>query len=69
MVTKRLAPEWGKQCKVQMIQLGKSLREVGFETGYTHTYVSAIINGRTIAPNETVEKISKALDVDPALYQ
>ncbi len=69
MEKRRSIPEWGKQCKVQMVLLGKTLADVSSTTGLGRTYISAIINGRSIAPEETVEKISKALEVDPALYQ
>lgn len=69
MEKRRSIPEWGKQCKVQMVLLGKTLADVSSTTGLGRTYISAIINGRSIAPDETIEKISKALEVDPALYQ
>ncbi len=54
---------WGKQCKVQMTLMDMSLKDLSRTVGLSHTYVSAIINGRIIAPNETVEKINKALQV------
>lgn len=60
---KRELSPWGKLCKTQMIVLGKSLRDIADETGYTRTYISAIINGRVIVPDETVEKISKSLGI------
>lgn len=69
MKKKRSIPEWGKQCKVQMVLLGKTLADVSSTTGLGRTYISAIINGRSIAPDETIKKISKALEVDPSLYQ
>lgn len=69
MKSRRSIPEWGKQCKVQMLLLGKTLADVSSITGLGRTYISAIINGRSTAPDETVEKISSALEVDPALYQ
>ena len=55
---------WGRTCKAQLIILGKSLKEVGDETGYTPNYISAIINERVIVPKETIDKISKCLQVD-----
>ena len=60
---KRITP-WGRQCKSQMILLPKTLTELARETGYTTTYVSSIINGRVIVPQETADKISAALNVD-----
>lgn len=64
---KRELSPWGKQCKIQMLTLGKSLGDVCEETNLSKTYVSAIINGRTVAPDETVGAISRALEVDMAL--
>lgn len=58
--------QWGKQCKAQMILQGFSLKELSKAVGLSPTYVSAIINGRIIAPQETVEKVNKALQVDSA---
>lgn len=60
---KTISP-WGKQCKMQMISLGKSLTDISRETGFSRTYISAIINGRIVAPEETKHKISKSLSVD-----
>lgn len=60
---KTISP-WGKQCKMQMISLGKSLTDLSRETGFSRTYISAIINGRIVAPEETKHKISKSLSVD-----
>lgn len=59
---KNMTP-WGKQCKVQMAVLGLTLKDLSEAVGLTNTYVSAIINGRVIAPEETIEKINKALQV------
>lgn len=59
---KNMTP-WGKQCKVQMAVLGMSLKDLSKSVGLSHTYVSAIINGRIIAPEDTVEKINRALQV------
>lgn len=59
---KNISP-WGKQCKTQMIILNKTLKELSAEIGLSATYVSAIINGRVISPVETINKISKALDI------
>lgn len=64
---KRELSPWGKQCKIQMLTLGKSLGDVCRETNLSKTYVSAIINGRTYAPDETVGAISRVLDVDMGL--
>ena len=68
MRRKRIIPEWGRRCKAQMTLNGLTLADVCEKTGYGRTYLSAIINGRVIVPPETAEKISKALDVDVALY-
>lgn len=57
---KNMTP-WGRQCKAQMAVLGLSLKDLSEAVGLSHTYISAIINGRVIAPEETVEKINKAL--------
>ena len=59
--------QWGKQCKIQMVTLDKSLVDLSKETGYSRTYISSIINGRVVAPVDTVQKISSALHVDVAL--
>lgn len=64
---KRNISPWGKQCKIQMISLGKSLADLSRETGLSRTYISAIINGRIVVPEETKCKISKSLSVDPNL--
>ncbi len=63
---KGLSP-WSKQCKVQMLVLEKSLDQLSRETGFSKSYLSSIINGRIIVPDETVKIISNALDVDMAL--
>lgn len=63
---KNITP-WGKQCKIQMVNLGKTLTDLSKETGFSRTYISAIINGRVIAPMETKQKISENLLVDPNL--
>lgn len=47
-----------------MAALGISQKELSETVGLSHTYISAIINGRIIAPDETVEKISKALQIN-----
>lgn len=63
---KQLSP-WGKQCKLQMLVLGKSLADISIATNYSKTYISAIINGRIIVPDETIKTISDALGVDTKL--
>lgn len=63
---KNITP-WGKQCKVQMFSLGKTLTDLSKETGLSRTYISAIINGRIVVPQETKRKISESLLVDPDL--
>ncbi len=60
---KTISP-WGLKCKAQMILLGFSLKDLAESVELSPTYVSSIINGRMIAPEETVEKISKTLQVD-----
>ena len=64
---KRELSPWGKQCKVQMLVLGKSLEDLSAETKLSRTYISSIINGRMIVPEDTVRIISNALGVDMAL--
>lgn len=53
--------KWGKECKKSMIDKDITLEALGKSTGYTKTYVSAIINGRMIAPQGTINKINDAL--------
>lgn len=60
---------WGQQCKVQMLILGKTLEDLSTATQLSRCYISAIINGRMIAPEETIQKISNELDVDMNLYK
>lgn len=67
MKAKRELSPWGRQCKIQMLALGKSLGQLSRETSYSGSYISAIINGRVVVPDETVKAISDALDVDMAL--
>lgn len=62
---KTISP-WGRKCKAQMIILGFSLKDLAESVDLSPTYVSSIINGRMIAPEETVEKISRTLQVDLA---
>ena len=57
--------QWGKECKKKMIDNNVSLENVSETTGYSRTYISAIINNRMSAPESTKIVISKALDVDP----
>lgn len=64
---KRELSPWGKQCKIQMLVLGKSLNDLSDETKLSRTYISSIINGRMMAPEDTVKCISNALEVDMAL--
>ncbi|TGY90886.1 XRE family transcriptional regulator [Petralouisia muris] len=64
---KRELSPWGKQCKIQMLTLEKSLNDICRETNLSRSYVSSIINGRTVAPDETVGAISRVLDVDMGL--
>ena len=63
---KRELSPWGKQCKIQMVALGKSLTDLSNETRLSKSYISAIINGRMIVPDETMQTISRALEVDIA---
>lgn len=63
---KEMSP-WGRRCKIRMFELGKTLEDISKDTGLSRTYISAIINGRTIAPEKTIEKISIALNVDEEL--
>lgn len=60
---KNMTP-WGKQCKVQMVVLGLSLKDLSESVGLSHTYISSIINGRVTAPEETVKKIDRALQIE-----
>lgn len=63
---KNITP-WGIQCKMQMVAKGKSLTDLSRETGLSRTYISAIINGRILAPEDTKIKISKSLSVSDDL--
>lgn len=65
---KALSP-WGRQCKAQMVILGKSLTDLSQETKLSRTYISSIINGRMVAPDDTVKLICNALEVDMPLEQ
>lgn len=62
----RTISPWGRKCKAQMIILGLSLKDLAGAVDLSPTYVSSIINGRMVAPEETVEKINSALQVDMA---
>lgn len=64
---KRELSPWGRQCKVQMVVLEKTLSDLSQETSLSKTYISAIINGRMVVPEKTIQAISKALEVDAAL--
>lgn len=64
---KRQLSPWGKKCKIQMLNLNKSLADISAATNYSRTYISSIINGRVSAPDETVKAISKELEVDVEL--
>lgn len=66
---KRELSPWGKQCKIQMVALNKSLADLSHETKLSRTYISAIINGRQLAPENTMNIISDALKVDKTLRQ
>lgn len=61
--------DWGKECKVQMLRKNMSLKDVAAVTGYTGTYISAIINGRVTPPFSTLEKINLVLGVDRKLLE
>lgn len=54
---------WGKLCKSQMLMKDITLKELSAQVGLTHTYVSAIINGRIVTPEENIEKINQALGI------
>lgn len=64
---KRELSKWGKQCKIQMLVLEKNLDQLSSETNFSKSYLSSIINGRIVVPEETVKVISDALQVDMAL--
>ncbi len=64
---KRELSPWGRQCKVQMVVLDKNLSALSQETNLSRSYISAIINGRIVVPDETIQAISRALEVDVAL--
>lgn len=64
---KRELSPWGRQCKAQMILLDKTLDSLSRETNLSRSYISAIINGRVVAPEETVQLVSNALKVDMPL--
>ena len=63
-MSKSITP-WGRQCKAQMILKNLTLEELSISAGLSKTYVSAIINGRIVVPDETVQKINKALGIQP----
>lgn len=65
---KKLSP-WGQQCKVQMLIMGKTLDDLSTAIQLSRNYISAIINGRMIVPEETIQKISNELNVDMNLYK
>ncbi len=67
-MSKRMSP-WGKECKISMFKLGKTLEDISKDTGLSRTYISAIINGRVDVPENTVRKISIVLNVDEKLYK
>lgn len=67
-MSKTITP-WGRQCKIQMVALDKTLEDISKETGYSRTYISSIINGRMVAPAETMKKIGVALDIGTAANQ
>lgn len=52
---------WGRQCKAQMALHDIKLGDIAKSSGLSRSYISAIINGRIIVPEETVKKINKAL--------
>lgn len=52
---------WGKRCKVQMTLKDISLQDIANSTGYSRTYISSIINGRVMVPDETKQKVEEAL--------
>lgn len=60
---RKLSP-WCRQCKAQMILLDKTLDSLSRETSLSKSYISAIINGRVVVPDETIQLISSALKVD-----
>ena len=64
---KRELSPWGRQCKVQMVVLEKTLSDLSQETNLSKTYISAIINGRMVVPEKTIQAIRKDLEVDTAL--
>ena len=67
-MAKNMSP-WGKKCKISMFESGKTLEDISKDTGLSRTYISAIINGRVIVPDETVRKISVILNVNENLYK
>ena len=54
---------WGRMCKAQMALLNMSLSDVAEKCGFSRCYVSAVINGRVIVPEETRQKIGAVLKV------
>lgn len=64
---KRELSPWGKQCKMQMVALNKSLDDLSNEIKLSKPYISAIINGRVVAPEGTIQAISEALNADITL--
>lgn len=61
-MSKTITP-WGRKCKAQLALKGITLSGLSDATGLSRTYLSSIINGRVTVPDETIDKINKALDL------
>ena len=60
----KYAPQWGKECKKAMIDRDLSLDDVAQMTEFSKSYLSQIMNGRHVAPDETIVRICSTLGVD-----
>lgn len=60
--------DWGRNCKSVMALKGITMKELAKSIGYTYSYTSSIINGRTIPSMKTIEAISAFLGVPVSEY-
>ncbi len=62
MIGKSITP-WGKMCKSQMCLKNITLEELAEAVGLSKNYTSAVINGRVVAPQSTLDKIGRELGI------
>ncbi len=59
---------WGKEVKKAMVQNGITMRQMAKDSGYSYTYLSAVINGKK--KSQTLKrKISGYLGVSSVLSE